>query len=156
MDYQSTVLAQQATQQYQQTQAWIATSSVLDAATPLPANPSATISYPHDGDSVGWKVQVSGSSTGLRPDQRAFLCIQSQHFGRLIWPQGEIFPGANNQWNVEGTYQSVGYPYDTYVVVTSNPASAEMLADNYYRANGMDSLPVGTTIISPVYVFMRE
>jgi len=101
-------------------------------------------------------VAVRGTVLGLRSGQRAFLCVKSQAFGRLIFPQGEIFPDPSGYWVVESIYQSVGYTYETFVVVTDNSDAAEMLADRYYRANGMGRLPSDTFITSSVIVVKRE
>jgi serine/threonine protein kinase len=124
--------------------------------TPVPQYPSASFTYPQNKDSVGWKVNVSGYISGLEPGYRAFMCIQSTVFGELIWPQGEILPDSTGYWVVEGVYQSVGYDYRSFVVITNNHDSAEKLADQYYRAMGMNELPPDTTVISPIIVVARR
>jgi formylglycine-generating enzyme required for sulfatase activity len=122
----------------------------------LVPDPVVSITYPSNGASVGQRVDVTGRISGLIPGGRAFLCIKSTAFNQLTWPQGEILPDSNGNWVVEGVYQSPGYAYETFVVVTENVASAEMLADQYYRASGMSDLPAGTILISPVIVVNRE
>ena len=45
------------------------------------------------------KIAVEGVIAGLQPDQHVFLCVQSQAFGRLIYPQGKsvLAPQGNGQ-----------------------------------------------------------
>ena len=133
-----------------------ATHTPRPTETPTLARATASIAFPQDGAGVGESVAVRGTITGLRSDQRAFLCVQSTAFGRLIFPQGELFADSSGNWVVESIYRSVGYNYETYVVVTDNPDSAEMLADQYYRGYGMKSLPADTFIASRVIVVKRE
>ncbi len=125
--------------------------------TPIPTTPpTASIAFPQNGDAVGESVIVRGVISGLGSGQRAFLCVKSQAFGRLIYPQGEILPDLSGQWAVESIYHSIGYSYETFVVTTNNPDAAMMLADKHYRAYGMRSLPQDTIIISSVAVVTRE
>ena len=123
---------------------------------PTPIHPTASIAFPQNGVAVGESVIVKGVVSQLGFGQRAFLCVKSQAFGRLIYPQGEIFPDPSGQWAVESIYRSIGYSYETFVVTTSNPDAAMMLADKHYRAYGMRTLPQDTVIISPVIVVTRE
>ena len=123
---------------------------------PTPIHPTASIAFPQNGVAVGESVIVKGVVSQLGFGQRAFLCVKSQAFGRLTYPQGEIFPDPSGQWAVESIYRSIGYSYETFVVTTSNPDAAMMLADKHYRAYGMRTLPQDTVIISPVIVVTRE
>jgi hypothetical protein len=132
------------------------TATPTPTETPSLARATANITSPQDGAAVGESVAVRGTIAGLRPDQRAFLCVQSTVFGRLIFPQGEIYADPSGYWVVESIYRSVGYDYETYVIVTDNPDSAEMLADQYYRGYGMKSLPSDTFIASRVIVVTRK
>jgi hypothetical protein len=49
-----------------------------------------------------------------------------------------------------------GYQYDTFLVTTTNPASAAILRDPQSRKYGMRSLPPGTAPLGPVIVVTRE
>lgn len=111
---------------------------------------------PRHGDRVGQKIAVEGVMSALRPDQHAFVCVKSQAFGRLIYPQGQIMPDATGQWRVESIYGSPGYRYETFVVVTTDTASAARLRDPQSRKYGMRSLPPSTTPLGPVIVVTRE
>ena len=66
---------------------------------------------------------------GLRPEQHVFVCVKSQAFGRLIYPQGKVIPEATGQWTVDSIYGSAGYSYETFVVVTTKAEAAAMLSD---------------------------
>jgi hypothetical protein len=57
---------------------------------------------------------------------------------------------------VDSIYGSPGYQYETFVVVTTDPASAAMLRDPHSRTYGMRSLPPGTAPLGPVIVVTRE
>jgi serine/threonine protein kinase len=138
------------------TEAPTPTPTEAPTPTPTPIPPTASIAFPQNGATVGESVIVRGVISGLGSGQRAFLCVKSQAFGRLIYPQSEIFPDPSGQWAVESIYRSVGYSYETFVVTTSNPDAAMMLADKHYRAYGMRSLPQDTIIISSVVVITRE
>lgn len=67
--------------------------------------------------------------TGLRPEQYVFLCVKSQAFGRLIYPQGKVVPDPTGQWTVASIYGTPGYSYETFLVVTTNAEAAAMLSD---------------------------
>jgi hypothetical protein len=82
--------------------------------------------------------------------------VKSQAFGRLIYPQGQIMPDATGKWVVESIYGSPGYSYETFVVVTTDTASAALLRDPQARKYGMRGLPSSTAPIGPVIVVTRE
>jgi metal-dependent hydrolase (beta-lactamase superfamily II) len=116
---------------------------------------SAKISYPEDGTGVGKRVMVSGYLENKTAEQRSFLIIKSQSFGQKLYPQGEILPDENGQWTVKGIYHSPGYHYETFVVITNNPESAEQLENQRNRAYGLKTLPGETEIISEIIVLKR-
>ncbi len=93
---------------------------------------------------------------GLRPPQQVFLCLKSQAFGRLIYPQGEVIPDATGQWTVESIYATPGYRYETFLVVTTNPAAAAMLQDQQARLYGIRDLPPSTQLLGAAIVVTRE
>ena len=95
---------------------------------PLPQpDMTARITSPRHGATVDHKIAVEGVIAGLRPQQQVFLCLKSQAFGRLIYPQGQVIPDATGQWTVESIYATPGYRYETFLVITTNTASAAML-----------------------------
>lgn len=120
------------------------------------AVPSLVIDYPEDGAVVDKLVRVKGSISGLDPGQRAFLCIKSTAFGRLVFPQGEILPDAGGAWSAMGIYSSVGYKYETFVVIASTQEAARMLGDSYHRSYGMPSLPEGSAIVGSMVTVERQ
>src|SRR6266702_6187398 len=80
--------------------------------------PSALcLTSPRHGATVGQKVAVEGVLAGLRPEQHVFVCVKSQAFGRLIYPQGQVIPDGTGQWTVESMYATPGYKYETFSVV---------------------------------------
>jgi hypothetical protein len=93
---------------------------------------------------------------GLQPDQHVFLCVQSQAFGRLIYPQGKVRPGPTGQWTVESIYGSSGYRYETFLVTTTNTAAAALLNAQPSRKYGLHDLPPSTERIGTAIVVMRE
>lgn len=117
---------------------------------------SLGIDYPKDGEPVAKFVKVSGSISGLRSEQRAFLCVRSTAFGHLIYPQGEVLPNANREWSVTAIYSSLGYKYQTFVVTAATEEAARVLGDGYNRSYGMPSLPVGSTIVGPILTVERR
>jgi len=129
------------------------TNTPAPTETPAATYAIASIMFPQDGDAVGRSVVVRGTISGLRS---GLLCVKSQAFSRLIYPQGEIISDPTGYWVVESVYQSVGYTYETFVVVTDNPDAAGVLASEYYRVNGMDKLPSDTFIASSVIIVGRE
>jgi hypothetical protein len=70
---------------------------------------------------------------GLHPEQHVFLCVKSQAFGRLIYPQGRVIPDGTGQWTVESIYGTPSYSYVTFLVVTINTEAAVMLRDQHAR-----------------------
>lgn len=129
--------------------------------TPHAAHPpdtvmTARITSPHHGAKVARKIAVEGFIAGLRPDHQVFLCLRSMAFGRLIYPQGKVSPDTTGKWTVESIYATPGYSYETFVVFTTNTASAAMLHDQQARYYGMPSLPPSTERLGPTIIVTRE
>jgi hypothetical protein len=134
------------------------TSSALipPSARTTAAATTTRITSPHHGATVGQRIAVEGVLTGLRPEQQVFLCVKSQAFGRLIYPQGKAIPDATGQWTVDSIYGSAGYSYETFQVVTTNAEAAAMLSDQHARKYGMRDLPPGTEPLGTAIVVTRE
>jgi len=134
------------------------TSSALipPSARTTAAATTTRITSPHHGATVGQRIAVEGVLTGLRPEQQVFLCVKSQAFGRLIYPQGKAIPDATGQWTVDSIYGSAGYSYETFLVVTTNAEAAAMLSDQHARKYGMRDLPPGTEPLGTAIVVTRE
>jgi len=105
---------------------------------------------------VWQKIAVEGVLAGLRPEQQVFVCVKSQAFGRLIYPQGKVLPDGTGQWTVDSIYATPGYNYETFLVSTTNPDAAAMLSDQHARKYGMHDLPPGTERLGPAIVVTRE
>ena len=105
---------------------------------------------------MGQKVAVEGVLAGLRLEQQVFVCVKSQAFGRLIYPQGQVIPDGTGQWTVESMYATPGYKYETFLVVTTTAEAAAMLRDQHARKYGMRDLPPGTERLGAVIVVTRE
>jgi hypothetical protein len=105
---------------------------------------------------VAQKIAVEGMIAGLQPDQHVFVCVQSQAFGRLIYPQGKVRPDPTGRWTVESIYGTPGYRYATYLVITSNPASVALLHAQRSRQYGLHALPPSTERLGPAIVVLRE
>ena len=105
---------------------------------------------------MGQKVAVEGVLAGLRPEQHVFVCVKSQAFGRLIYPQGQVIPDGTGQWTVESIYATPGYNYETFFVVTTNTAAAAMLSDQHARKFGMRELSQGTEHLGTAILVTRE
>ena len=99
---------------------------------------------------------MEGAIAGLQPDQHVFVCVQSQAFGRRIYPQGRVRPDVRGQWKVESIYGSSGYRYETYLVITTSTAAAAMLNAQQSRKYGMRDLPPSTERLGTSIVVMRE
>ena len=123
---------------------------------PAAGQPYAIINEPQDGADVPQKVTVKGQVWNLRKKQQAFLCVRSLSFEKKTWPQGRIVPDENGMWEVLSTYQTIGYPYETFVVATDNMRSADLLDNVQVRFNGIGSLPPDTEVISAVVVYNRR
>ena len=105
---------------------------------------------------MGQKIAVEGVLAELRPDQHVFLCLKSQAFGRLIYPQGQVTPDGTGQWTVLSMYATPGYRYETFLVSTTNPDSAAMLNAQHARKYGMRELPPSTERLGTAIVVTRE
>jgi hypothetical protein len=123
---------------------------------PVAGETYAIIHEPQDGADVPQKVTVKGQIWNMKKKQQAFLCVRSLSFEKKIWPQGMIIPDDNGAWEVLSTYQTPGYPYETFVVVTDNKRSADLLDNVQVRFYGIGELPPDTEIISLVYVYNRR
>jgi hypothetical protein len=125
-------------------------------ATPTPLVTTTLITSPQDGAIVARKIAVTGVIAKLQPDQHVFLCVQSQAFGRRIYPQGRVRPDPTGQWIVESIYGSSGYRYETFLVTTTNPESVGLLNAQQSRKYGLRALPSSTERIGTAIVVMRE
>ena len=105
---------------------------------------------------MGQKIAVEGVLAGLRPEQQVFVCVKSQAFGRLTYPQGQVLPDGTGQWRVESIYATPGYNYETFLVVTTNAESAALLSAQQSRKYGLRDLPASTERLGPAIVVMRE
>lgn len=129
-----------------------------DNTTAQSVSTSARIISPEDGENVGRVCVVVGQISDLAPRQRAFLVIRStaKEFGARVYPQGSINPGKKGRWSVRGIYGTSNYAYRTYVVMTANPDSAQVLADESSGLYGLKELPNETEIISPIITVNRQ
>jgi len=123
---------------------------------PVAGETYAIIHEPQDGADVPQKVTVKGQIWNMKKKQQAFLCVRSLSFEKKIWPQGMIIPDDNGAWEVLSIYQTPGYPYETFVVVTDNKRSADLLDNVQVRFNGIGELPPDTEVISTIYVYNRR
>jgi general secretion pathway protein A len=114
------------------------------------------ITSPRHGDTVGQKITVEGVLAGLRPEHQVFVCVQSQAFGRLIYPQGQVIPDGTGQWTVTSMYATPGYRYATFLVRTTDTTAAARLRAPHARKYGMQDLPPNTERLGPAIVVMRE
>src|SRR6266545_4058074 len=130
--------------------------AAIPASPPTPPASSTSITSPRHGATVGQKIAVEGVLAELRPEQHVFLCLKSQAFGRLIYPQGQVIPDGTGQWTVVSIYGTPGYSYETFLVSTSNPESATMLNAQQSRKYGMRDLPPGTERLGTAIVVTRE
>jgi hypothetical protein len=105
---------------------------------------------------VGQRITVEGVLAGLRPEQHVFLCVKSQAFGRLIYPQGKVVPDATGQWTVDSIYGTPGYSYETFLVVTTSAEAVAMLSDPQARKYGLRGLPSGAERLGTAIVVTRE
>jgi len=120
------------------------------------ATASAKIRYPKNGDSVGRSVMLEGTLEGLDESQHAFLVIRStaEAYGRLYYPQAELPDAA--EWSAKGVFATPNYEYETFIVSTGNPQSAELLRASKSRAYGLKSLPADTRLISDRVTVTRQ
>lgn len=125
-------------------------------AFPTPPVTTTRITFPQDGAMVARKIAVEGLMAHLQPDQHVFLCVQSQAFGRRIYPQGRVRPDPTGKWTVVSIYGSSGYRYATFLVITTNTESVELLSAQQSRKYGLRDLPSNTERIGPAIVVMRE
>jgi hypothetical protein len=99
---------------------------------------------------------VEGVLTGLRPESQVFLCVQSQAFGRRIYPQGKVVPDPTGQWAVPSIYATPGYRYATFLAHTTDPMVATLLSTSHARKYGLQDLPPGAERLGPAIVVLRE
>jgi general secretion pathway protein A len=108
------------------------------------------------GATVGQKITVEGVLTDLRPEAQVFLCVQSQAFGRRIYPQGKVVPEHTGHWTVQSIYATPGYRYATFLVYTTDPQTATLLSAPHARKYGLQDLPPGAERLGPAIVVLRE
>jgi general secretion pathway protein A len=121
-----------------------------------PPRAATGITSPRPGATVGQTIAVEGLLTDLPSDQQVFLCVQSQAFGRLIYPQGKVIPDSTGHWTVKSVYATTGYRYATFLVRTTSPAAAALLSASHARKYGLRALPSGTERLGPAIVVTRQ
>ena len=99
---------------------------------------------------------MEGVLAELRPEQHVFLCVKSQAFGRLIYPQGKVVPDATGQWTVDSIYGTPGYSYETFLMGTTSAEAVAILSDPQARKYGLRELPPGTARLGMAIVVTRE
>jgi hypothetical protein len=125
-------------------------------ATSTPLVTTTRITSSQDGAMVARKITVEGVIAKLQPDQHVFLCVQSQAFGRRIYPQGKVRPDPIGTWAVESIYGSSGYRYTAFLVITTNTESVVLLNAQQSRKYGLRDLPPNTERIGTAIVVIRE
>jgi hypothetical protein len=89
---------------------------------------------------------IKGTIDNLDPYKYYFLIIQSRHFGKLYYPQQELFSVT---WQTIGIYgssnQKYGYKYDTFIVETSENEEAQLIRN--YIGKALKNLPIHTKVI---------
>jgi hypothetical protein len=119
---------------------------------------TATIVSPENGQEVLRRQTIAGVLSGLAPNQQAFLVIQStaKQYGQKIYPQARILPDDKGNWSIEGIYASPNFSYKTYVVLTEDQQSANVLSEQQSRLSGLSQLPAGVSIIGPEITVNRK
>jgi hypothetical protein len=123
---------------------------------PTLSPPLSEITSLRQGATVGQKITVEGVLTGQRPGSQVFLCVQSQAFGRRIYPQGKVVPDPTGHWTVPSIYATPGYRYATFLVHTTDPLAATRLSAPHARKYGLQDLPPGAERLGPAIVVLRE
>jgi hypothetical protein len=123
---------------------------------PTLSPPLSEITSLRQGATVGQKITVEGVLTGQRPGSQVFLCVQSQAFGRRIYPQGKVVPDPTGHWTVPSIYATPGYRYATFLVHTTDPQAATRLRAPHARKYGLEDLPPGAERLGPAIVVLRE
>jgi general secretion pathway protein A len=108
------------------------------------------------GVTVGQKITVEGVLAGLPPESQVFLCVQSQAFGRRIYPQGKVVPDPTGQWAMPSIYATPGYQYATFLAHTTDALAATRLSTPHARKYGLQDLPPGAERLGPTIVVLRE
>jgi hypothetical protein len=130
-------------------------STALAGGLPLPPRLTGITSL-RQGATVGQKITVEGVLTDLRPEAQVFLCVQSQAFGRRIYPQGKVVSEPTGHWTVQSIYATPGYRYATFLVHTTDPQAATLLRAPHARKYGLQDLPPGAERLGPAIVVLRE
>lgn len=125
--------------------------------------PGVLVSFhaPQNGAIVQEYETVRGQITNLSGDMQAFLVVravpQTQADQGLWYPQAQLEPDLfMGNWEAEAVYRSPGWQYENYVVVTSNPASIQVLSDPRSRRNGLNRLPEAIEITPAPIVVQRS
>jgi type II secretory pathway predicted ATPase ExeA len=130
-------------------------STALTHSLPLPQGLRGITSL-RPGATVGQKITVEGVLPDLGPESQVFLCVQSQAFGRRIYPQGKVVPDPTGQWTVPSIYATPGYRYATFLAHTTDPVAATLLSTSHARKYGLQDLPPGAERLGPAIVVLRE
>jgi len=129
------------------------TSEEIPTSYPTP-NVQARILTPPDDTVVPSRIGVEGTISSFEEPFHAFLCVAPSP-GNPIFPQGEILP-INGKWTVHATFQTSGAQYQAFVVFTVSEEAQKRLADPHVGISGMDSLPDGAFVISPIITVIRD
>ncbi|MDM8562583.1 hypothetical protein QUF54_04435 [Candidatus Marithioploca araucensis] len=104
------------------------------------------ILFPSMNSIVKRRQSIRGTISRFVSQEYYFLIIQSHHFGKLHYPQQELFSAT---WEAVGVYgtsnQKYGYRYDTFIVKTSKNEEAQTIRQK--MGKGLKNLPVYTEIV---------
>jgi hypothetical protein len=113
----------------------------------LPTYLDTQILFPSMNNIVKRRQSIKGTISEFVSHEYYFLIIQSHHFGKLHYPQQELFSAT---WEAVGVYgasnQKYGYRYDTFIVKTSKNEEAQIIRQK--MGKGLKNLPIYTEIVS--------
>lgn len=134
----------------------IGPTAARGATNTVGARSNARFVTPRPNDRVDVAVPVRGRVLHPSPNERYFLVVECEASGDLVFPQGELTLEADGSFSTDRVRLLQEYRYRFFVVATTDPDAAGVLASTYYRAYGVLGLPARSTVISTKVVVRRE
>ena len=106
----------------------------------------AEIIYPPNMKQVGRNVTIKGYLQTEYKDVSAYLIVKPIKY-KQYYPQGKIHTDPSHKFMIKATYGSLGYEYETFIVVTNDKEASVELENPHYKSLGTSVLPKNIKIV---------
>lgn len=104
-----------------------APSDVAEITSAYTTDAIAVFTSPSNFSFVEAEQDISGTLTKIKSNESAFLCLQNRSENPITNCYGELETNMVDAWTVTIKFRAENQPFDLYVVVTADEATADIL-----------------------------